>query len=84
MMSTISWKEFSPVICDHLGMEPDEISETTNIYEDIGIDSLGIMTLGVRLQTTFKINVPLSSVSSITTLGGMLTIMNDYIESEKQ
>ena len=79
-MSAIAWGEFSSVVCQHLGTEDSEISMDTNIYEDIGIDSLGVMTLGAKLQKSFQVRVPLSSVSSITTLGQMLDVLNQHRE----
>lgn len=79
MSKNVTWEEFTEVVCEHLGMEENEISESTNIYEDIGIDSLGIMTLGLKLQRAFEVTIPLSSVSAITTLGGMKDILNEHI-----
>ena len=80
MSNTVEWNSFAQVVCEHLGLKPGEFTEETHIYNDIGIDSLGIMTLGMKMQKAFHIKVPLSVVAGINTLGDMLAIMNKYAE----
>ncbi len=78
-MSKVEWDEFKGLVCEYLGFEEDEVKEDTNIYNELGIDSLGIVSLGMKLQTKYQVNVPLSEVSGITTLGGMREMVNKYI-----
>lgn len=77
-MSSIQWHDFKGFVCEYLGLEDHEVYEDTNIYNELGIDSLGIVSLGMKLQRQYQATVPLSAVSGITTLGGMLDILNDY------
>lgn len=78
MAKEIAWQEFIDVVSDHLGLNKDEVKEDTDLYNDIGIDSLGVMSLGMKLKNNFGITVPLSAVSTITTLGQMLEVMNKF------
>lgn len=77
-MNKVQWDEFKKFVCEYLGLEDNEVKEDTNIYNELGIDSLGIVSLGMKLQKQYQATVPLSAVSGITTLGGMLKILNNY------
>lgn len=78
-MSSIDWAEFSGLVSEYIGVGLDEIQPETNIYNELGIDSLGIVSLGMKLQYKYKVTVPLSEVSGITTLGGMLEVLNKHV-----
>lgn len=70
-MNSIDWNDFIKTVCELLGLVENEVNRDTNIYNDIGIDSLGAMTLGLKLQKKFNKKVPLSATSVINTLGDM-------------
>lgn len=78
-MSSIEWAEFSGLVADYIGIELDQLKQETNIYNELGIDSLGIVSLGMKLQYKYKVTVPLSEVSGITTLGEMLEVLNKHV-----
>lgn len=78
-MAKVTWNEFVDLVVEYLGISKEEITEKTNIYNELGIDSLGIVSLGMKLQYNYKVTVPLSEVSGITTLGGMLEVLNKHI-----
>ena len=78
MAEQITWKPFQDTVATHFGLTTDAVQETTDIYKDLGLDSLGVISLGMKLYAIFKIKVPMSAVSQIFTLGDMLKIMNEY------
>ncbi|MBN2714290.1 MAG: acyl carrier protein [Deltaproteobacteria bacterium] len=78
MADPITWKPFQDAVASHLGMDTDAVQETTDIYKDLGLDSLGVVSLGMKLYAVFKIKVPMSAVSQIFTLGDMFRIINDH------
>lgn len=80
-MANIVWSDFAQLVSEYIGVSIDEIAPETDIYNELGLDSLGIVSLGMKLQYTYKITVPLSEVSGITTLGGMLEIINKYVSA---
>ncbi len=78
MSKQIVWESFVETVSAHLGLKREEISESTDIYKDLGLDSLGVVSLGMKLYAVFKIKVPMSEVSRIFTLGDMFRIVNEY------
>ena len=78
MAESISWEPFRETISRHLGLEPGEITEMTDIYRDLGLDSLGVVSLGMKLYAVFRVKVPMSAVSEVYTLGDMFRILNTY------
>ncbi|MBN2441461.1 MAG: hypothetical protein JXJ04_08940 [Spirochaetales bacterium] len=80
MSNSIEWIHFHKTVCDHLGLKDNEITHETDIYKDIGLDSLGMVSLGMKLQAEFSVTVPLSEVSTIKTIGDLFTTLNDYIK----
>lgn len=64
-MNNLSWEAFKEQVSNYMGLNPEEVSETTHLYDDLGIDSLGIFSLGMYLTKTYDVKVPLSEVASI-------------------
>lgn len=84
MSREINWDSFAVIVADFLGVESESLRKETNIYNDLGLDSLGVFSLGMTLLKEFKINVPLSVVSTINTVGDMYEAMknNQYSDPE--
>lgn len=76
-MNNISWEEFIQEISDYVGIDVSDISRETDIYEDLGLDSLGLFGLGTQLTDVFKLEVPLSMVAVISKIGEMYDILNE-------
>lgn len=81
-MPSVEWNEFAGLVSEYIGVGLEEVTPETNIYNELGIDSLGIVSLGMKLQYNYKVTVPLSEVSGITTLGGMLEVLNRHITAK--
>jgi acyl carrier protein len=82
MASLPSWNQFAVVVGDHLGLTPSQITTEMNIYQDLGLDSLGVVSLGVRLHLDFGVNVPLEAVATIKTLGDMHRLLREHASAE--
>ena len=49
----------------------------TSSYDDLFLDSLGLFGLGSEITETFKLNVPLSLVASISKVGEIFDLLNE-------
>jgi acyl carrier protein len=76
MAEELTWDHFITTVADSLGMETGELSASTHIYNDIGIDSLGMFSLGLKLIKVYAIQIPLGEVGTIQTLGDMYSAMD--------
>ncbi len=77
MNKKIEWYDFVEKISEYTGISKDEINEKTNIYSDIGMDSLGLFSLGMNLMKIYNITIPLSSVATIETFHDIYEMMNE-------
>jgi len=80
MSEPITWEPFQETVAAHLGLQKADVAESTDIYRDLGLDSLGVVSLGMKLYAVFKIKVPMSAVSRIFTLGDMFRVINEHTE----
>lgn len=74
-MNDIKWEDFAKNISDYTGVEIDEISKETDLYSDLCMDSLGMFSMGMYLTNIYKLEVPLSSVALIETVGDMYDLL---------
>ena len=76
-MNNLSFDEFIQTISDYVGVDTSEITRETDVYDDLFLDSLGLFGLGSEITETFKLNVPLSLVASISKVGEIFDLLND-------
>lgn len=83
MEKKIAWPDFAEKIANYAGLEKDEIKKDMNIYSDLGIDSLGLFSLGMYLIKNYSIEIPLASVATIETLDDIFILMNKQVEKSQ-
>jgi acyl carrier protein len=76
-MNNLNWNEFVQAISDYTGTDASEITRETDVYDDLYLDSLGLFGLGSEITDTFKLNVPLSLVASISKVGEIFDLLNE-------
>ena len=76
-MNNLNWDEFKQHISDYVGVDAAEITESTDVYDDLYLDSLGLFGLGSHITETYRLNIPLSLVASISTGGEIFNLLNE-------
>jgi acyl carrier protein len=64
------------VLSEKFDVEPEEINLTTNIFDDLGADSLDIVDLLMTIEDEFGIVIPDETAQDIKTVGNVV----DYLE----
>ena len=77
---TLSFEEFQTVVAGFLGVDSKDIRRESGIYQDIGIDSLGLVNLGVKLQKKLNIAIPAAAVIEIRTVGELYEAVRGVVE----
>ncbi len=77
MMPELTWDTFRESIAEYVGMDAGDINEQTDVFEDLCLDSLGLFGLGANITDTFKRNVPVSSVATLSKVGELFTLLRD-------
>ncbi|MDR0520461.1 MAG: acyl carrier protein [Planctomycetaceae bacterium] len=60
------------IIADHLGQDASNITETTDIANDLGADSLDLADLIITFEEEFNINIDESEAQNLTTVGDVI------------
>ena len=76
-MNNLNFDEFKQSISDYVGVDPSEITRDTDVYDDLYLDSLGLFGLGSHITDTYKLNIPLSLVASISKVGEIFDLLNE-------
>jgi acyl carrier protein len=76
-MNNLNFDEFKQTISDYVGVDASEITRETDVYDDLFLDSLGLFGLGSEITETYKLNVPLSLVASISKVGEIFDLLNE-------
>ena len=76
-MNNLNWDEFKQHRSDSVGVDAAEITESTDVYDDLYLDSLGLFGLGSHITETYQLNIPLSLVASISTVGEIFNLLNE-------
>jgi acyl carrier protein len=64
------------IIVEHLGLEPDKVTEDAKFIDDLGADSLDTVELGLALEEEFGCEIPDEAAETIFTVGDAIR----YIE----
>lgn len=63
------------VLVDRLKVDPDSIKEEANLFEDLGLDSIDLMTVVMAVEERFSIEVSDDELEDVTTLGGAADLL---------
>ena len=67
------------IIANQFGREPDTITETTDIANDLGADSLEIAELLLAFQEEFNIDIEDAETQNLVTVGDVITQINTKV-----
>jgi acyl carrier protein len=82
MADKIAWEDFASRIADFTGVSVEKLTRETNIFNDLGMDSLGLFSLGMYLIKTYQRKIPLSAVATMETVGDILDNLNMVTKEE--
>ncbi len=68
------------IICSYVDIDPNEITESSKIRSDIGLNSFDLVNVAVDLENEYGISVDSKSFGGIKTIGDIMK----YIESVKK
>lgn len=65
------------LIAEQLDVKVDDITETSNIQDDLGADSLDVVDLVMALEDEFDVEIPEDQVENIKTVGDIVKFIED-------
>jgi acyl carrier protein len=67
------------IVVEHLGVEPDKVTEDASVIDDLGADSLDIVELVMAFEEEFGVEIPDDAAEKITTVNDAI----EYIDQNK-
>jgi len=54
-----------------------EVTATTDIGRDLGVDSLALMNIVMELEDVFELSIPLDRLADVETVGDLAALINE-------
>ena len=66
------------VICRYVEIDPNTLTEETNIRSELGLNSLELINIAVAIEDEFDVEIPDREVMNIETLADAVAIIEKY------
>ena len=60
------------IVAEQLGVDPSEVTEQTNLVDDLGADSLSVVDLIMSIEDEFGVQIPDDAVESLRTIDAIV------------
>jgi len=65
------------IVVEHLGVEPEKVTEEANFIDDLGADSLDTVELVMAFEEEFGVEIPDDAAEKITTVKDAINFINE-------
>jgi acyl carrier protein len=63
------------IVVNHLGVEPEKVTENASFIDDLGADSLDTVELVMAFEEEFGVEIPDDSAETILTVGDAISFL---------
>jgi len=67
------------IVVEHLGVEPDKVTEAASFIDDLGADSLDTVELVMAFEKEFDIDIPDEEAEKLRTVGDAMNYLHEKI-----
>ena len=67
------------IVVEHLGVEPDKVTDQASFIDDLGADSLDTVELVMALEEEFGVEIPDEDAEKITTVGDAIRYIKEKV-----
>lgn len=79
-MAETTFEQVKAIIVEKLGVNADEVKETSSFVNDLGADSLDVVEFVMEVEKKFDINIPDDEAGKLDTVDKAVA----YIEAHKK
>ena len=76
----MEFEKIREIICEVLCVEPEEVTMTTSIVDDLGADSLDVFQIVMAIEEEYDIEIPQEEVEKMKTVGDAVEAIKEYIK----
>lgn len=73
------FEKLKEILAEQFDVDEATLSETTDIADDLGADSLDVVEVLMSIEDEFKVEIPDEEIDNIKTIGDLVT----YIENNR-
>ena len=66
------------IIAEELSVDPSEITEDSNLVEDLDADSLAVVDLVMSIEDAFNVEIPDTEVENLKTVGEIVQFIEIF------
>jgi acyl carrier protein len=71
------------IVVEHLGVEPDKVTENASFIDDLGADSLDTVELVMAFEEEFDCEIPYDAAETILTVGDAIKFLERTRRAER-
>lgn len=79
-MSETIFERVKRVVVEHLGVDPDQVTESSSFMGDLGADSLDIVELLLAFEEEFDCVIPEDEAEGILSIGEAVRAISELVE----
>ncbi|MCR5041940.1 MAG: acyl carrier protein [Clostridia bacterium] len=68
------------IICSFVDIDPESITEKTNVRTELGLNSLELVNLAVAIEDSFDVEIPDREAMNIETVADVIKILQEYMD----
>ena len=68
------------ILCEQLDVDEEKVTMEANITDDLGADSLDLMSMLGEAEEEFDVEVPDEEVENIKTVGDIVKFIESHVE----
>ncbi len=73
------FEKVKQILMDQLGIDGDQITETTDIVGDLGADSLDVVEMVMTLEEEYELVISDETIQEFKTVGDVVAFIEDNI-----
>ncbi|MCK0208744.1 acyl carrier protein [Starkeya koreensis] len=63
------------IVAEHLGVEPEKVTDNASFIDDLGADSLDTVELVMAFEEAFNVEIPDDAAETILTVGDAIKFL---------
>lgn len=71
------FEQVKKILCDQLDLDEEQVTEDSEVIDDLGADSLDIVDLVMTLEEEFDTEIPDEDIESLRTVGDIVKYVED-------
>ena len=71
------FEQIKKILCDQLDLDEEQVTEDSEVIDDLGADSLDIVDLVMTLEEEFDTEIPDEDIENLRTVGDIVKYVEE-------